>query len=100
MLVLMNGGGVQPFLPFFFCLLDGLLALDEKTDHPLRPGLSTLFMDCSQLSNMMSVAQRVRAVIFYVRLPVVMNRVAFQSGQNPNLIVGFCLRPFVRYSSM
>src|SRR5208283_164236 len=68
------------------CLLDGLLALYEKTDHPLRPGLSILFMDCSQLSNMMSVAQRVRAVVLHVRLPVVMNRVAFQSRQNPDMI--------------
>jgi hypothetical protein len=63
----MNVAGSQFFLPFFLCLLHGLLALYEKTNHPLRPRLPTLFIDSGEFSNVMSVAQRMRTVkpIFY-----------------------------------
>jgi len=56
-LVVTNGTGVQPFLPCFLCLLGSLLALYQKTDHPLRPRLATLFIGIGEFSNVMSVAQ-------------------------------------------
>ena len=72
-------------------MLHSLLALDKKANHPLRPRLPTLFIDRGELANVMSVTQRMRAAIFHVRLPVIVDRVALQPRQNPDCIG--CLGP-------
>jgi hypothetical protein len=54
-----------------------------------------LFIDSGELSNVMSVAQRMRAVILRVGRPIVMGRVAFQVEQNSDTLASFGPAPFM-----
>jgi hypothetical protein len=87
-LVFANIADGQSLLAYPLRLLYGLLALQKKANHLLRPGLASPFIYVGEFPNVMGVAQRMRATILHVGLPIVMYRVAFQAWQYPYLICG------------